>query len=174
MYKKSRSNYVKLFTALVVEIITVPLLIVCLVYIFSGVYEAIFFAVMLLILFVPVTLMLKSAINQISSDKNLLKHGVVGFGKIIEISNSGFNVGGHDVFGGKNELKANLVISIPSLNIVKRIETIIGFEPSPYKEGDYVEIKYADDDCVICNVINKETLNRSVELEIDEFIKRYE
>lgn len=94
---------------------------------------------------------LKKVIRNVSTDAK----GEVCFGKICDVYNSGTYV------NGRPELKADVLVYIPSIQETKIISEIIGFDRYKYRNGPYVRLKYYNGD------INFEEVIDSTDLPLD-------
>ena len=79
-------------------------------------------------------------IKKIIRDSSTSIKGEICFGRICDIYNSGATV------NGRPELKADVIVYVPSAQKTRMISEIIGFDRNKYRYGDYVQLKYYNGD----------------------------
>ena len=84
--------------------------------------------------------MLFKGIRKILRDTSTNLKGEECFGKVCNIYNSGAYV------NGRPELKADILVYIPSIQETKIVSEIIGFDMYKYRIGSYVKLKYYNGD----------------------------
>ena len=94
-------------------------------------------------------IILISGIKQVIKDRKTNKFGDITYGQIISIYETG------SVSNGKKELQAEILTYIYNQNIGRRINEIIGFQPLEYNVGDFVQLKYYEDDINIVKVVSE-------------------
>lgn len=105
---------------------------------------AIFWAIGLFMLFSGLKKVIKNAFTN--------TNGEPCFGRICDIYKSGAYV------NGIPELKADILVYIPSINETQVISEIIGFDSFKYPKGSYVQLKYYNGDINFIGYANQETI----------------
>lgn len=91
-------------------------------------------------------------LKKIIKDSTTNKNGEICFGKICNIYHSGTYVNGYP------ELKADILVFIPSTQETKTISEIIGFDINKYQIDSYVRLKYYNGDVNIEDVVDSSIL----------------
>ena len=97
-----------------------------------------------------------SGLRQVKKDKETDQYGIPTHGKITAIVPSGAYV------NGTPELKARIHAYVPTENRVRVFEEIVGFAPSPYDEGDFLDLLYHENDVNIVRKIPQDSVPYSV------------
>lgn len=97
-----------------------------------------------------------SGIMQVIRDKKTGKIGILTYGHFFSIYKTGA------IEDGEEELKAVFLSYLPDRNRVIRVEEIISFTPTDYKEGDFVQLKFYKGDVNILQVLPEGAIPKSI------------
>lgn len=124
--------------------------------VFPKIFFGLFWVIGLTVLGIGIFLTIKDFITK--------KKGEDCFAKVIDHGYTGVRV------NGIPELKALLLVYIPSLNTTKEIYGVIGINPSEYPIGSIVKVKYYNNSAVIIGKADKSELSivEENELKIEE------
>lgn len=95
-------------------------------------------------------------VKRVTADKKTDKNGEICYGRIKNISSTGTSV------NGRQELKATICSYIPSLNEEKILDEVIGFDYNKYAIGDYVKLKYYNNDVNIIEKVSNQEVPQNV------------
>lgn len=105
--------------------------------------------------FIGIFLVVKGA-KRLIKDKSTEKNGEICYGRIKEISPTGVTV------NGNQQLKAKVYFYIPSLNKEEILDEVIGYSYNSYHEGEYVKLKYYNNDINILGKVDKNEVPQNV------------
>lgn len=100
--------------------------------------------------------LLVSGIKQVIKDKKTNKFGDITYGQIISIYGTGSSS------NGKEELQAEILTYVSNQNTLKRFNEIIGFPPIIYNVGDFVQLKFYEDDINIIQTVSENMIPNTV------------
>ena len=100
--------------------------------------------------------LLVSGIKQVIKDKKTNKFGDITYGQIISIYGTGSRS------NDKEELQAEILTYVSNQNTLKRFNEIIGFPPIIYNVGDFVQLKFYEDDINIIQTVSENMIPNTV------------
>lgn len=101
---------------------------------------------------------IRKILRNINTDKN----GEECFGKVIEVEDTGAKVNGNKIY------KAFVALYINSENRVAIISEEVGFNPLKYRIGEYVLVKYYQNDINFVKNIYENEIPESIRTELDD------
>lgn len=114
--------------------------------------------------FIGIFILIKG-IRKVIINYNIDTKGEECYGRISRIYNSGNYV------NDRPELKADVIVYIPSLSDTDVISEVIGFDYSKYPKDSYVKVKYYNGDINFDEVIDENMIPTGIKEKIDELIE---
>ena len=126
--------------------------------------QIIFLIFMTFLWFIGISLLL-IGIHMIVTNRITNKKGEECYGRIFKIYNTWKYV------NEKTELKADVVVYVPSLSDTEVISEIIGFNDRKYPDDSYVKLKYYNGDINFEDIVDDNLIPLDIKSKIDEFVE---